>query len=359
MEDLRQAVAWYVDVVPPSTLVPYRSPPEPGTVETTLAAIDAAISPLRLPAEVLWFWRHWDPYAFEYVPYPRLCDPTAALESWELNAVQGHDPRILFPVAYESHGFLLVELGDRPGRPAPVWKYSYCDNEFVCAYPSLAALFHSCAATVEALGGSTSGADDGSVSYYDLFHDPAFDAFVDSSFAASAEAERRRVPYRDARRWPARWRAVQGIDDELLARRGRTHTVAEFEAAAASGPVAGRLWGRFRAAAGGGFGAGGASVAMGPFTDETGALVVLLPDAVVDVGGQDGRVDVEVDVEASGPIGTTPELDGRPASGAALSGDLDAAGAIAEELGRALEEAVPRIPVITRMVPLSDEPLER
>jgi hypothetical protein len=151
-EDLQFAIEWYVEVIPSSDYLPYRPPRDLVAVDEALATIDVELAPLRLPPEVRWLWRAWDPKGFDVLPYPRLCDPGFALQSWRMDVVEGSFPRALFPIAYESHGFLLLELGGEAGQPAPVWYYAYTDSEFVCAYPSVAALFRSCAEAVEVRG---------------------------------------------------------------------------------------------------------------------------------------------------------------------------------------------------------------
>lgn len=133
---------------------------------------------------------------------------------------------------------------------------------------------------------------------------------------------------------------------------GFTHTVAAFSAAAASGPTIGRLVGVFHGQGGGSLGPGGTMATFGLLSDTTGSIPVILPLSVPDVGGRQGDVEVEVELEAYGPLASPPDLDTRDIQDAALSGDMATASARAGDLGHALHDAASRMPVIRRMVPL-------
>ncbi len=353
-EDLRYAVEWYLEAVPPGSVAPPRPPQDPSAVETAIAEAEGAIAPLQLPTELVWLWRTWDPTRFDPLPYPRLTDPSFALDCWRSNAMESGEPRILFPVAYESHGFLLVELGGPTEQPAPVWYYAYTDDYYMLTYPSLASLFRSCAEAVEAVGVQPP-ADDRYEAYVEILSGPAFDAIVERHLAASRHAGRdRRVPLGDVRRWPEHWQRAQEMDDDAFAPRGATHTVASFtEATSGSGPmVIARMVGRFRPQGGGSLGPRGTMATFGSFSDASGSITVLLPHSVTDVGGRHGEIDVEVEVEATSPVGAPPDLDARDIQDAALAGDVATASTRAGDLGHSMQDAAARMPVVRRMVPL-------
>ena len=334
-EELRLAIEWYLESIPPGSLLSPGPPIQPGEVESTIAEIDEAIAPFRLPSEVAWLWRSWQPDRFSPLPYPSLTGADFALDSWRMNTLESGDPQILFPVAYESHGFLLVELGWPPDEPAPIWYYAYADENYVLTYPSLASLFRACAEAARAAGARPPDDDnDRYAAYAPLLSGPGFDVIVERHMAASPHAGRdRHVPVGDVRNWPEQWQRAQGVSDGSLEPMGATHTVREFAGAAAVGPVVGRVVGVFRTQGGGGFGRGGALASFGSFSDETGSIPVLLPHSVTDVGGRAGDVEVEIELEASGPVGESPVLDSREIQGAALAGDLLTASEKAGELG--------------------------
>jgi hypothetical protein len=70
------------------------------------------------------------------------------------------------------------------------------------------------------------------------------------------------------------------------------------------------------------------------------------------VGGRHGEVDVEVEVEATSPVGASPDLEARDIQGAALAGDMATASTRAGDLGHSVRDAAARMPVVRRMVPL-------
>lgn len=350
-EDLSDAISWYVDAIPQRSRHAPGPPPDSDAIASALADIAAAIVPLQLPAEVVWLWQTWEVGRFSPLPYPSLIDPGFALESWQQNAVEGGDPKTLFPVAYESHGFLLIELGGPTEHPAPVWEYHYGDGEYVLRYPSLASLFRACAEATEASGVRPPPDDnDRWATYVDVLNGSAFTAIVERHFSESSQRGRdRQVPVGDALQWPQRWQVAQGVDDESSTCLGATHTVQSFVADASKTQVVGRIVGRFQVQGGGGFGPDGAAVSFGLFSDDTGSMQVLLPDSVLDVGGR--RDLVEVELEASAPITHDPIPDTREMQDAALRGDFASASEAAGDWGNAVFRAASTMPIIRRIVP--------
>lgn len=211
VEGLRVAVDWYVDVVAERSYAPYRRVTDPSAVAAPLAAIDAALAPLRLPVEVRWLWEHWDAPSFDVVPPAGLCDPEFALDSWQVNTKELGFPAPLFPIGYESHRYLAVDLTDPKGRPATVWSYEFGRDAFGRVAPSLEALLRSCVERVNVahLDGQLPEAEDLELEWYyqRLFHGPAFDAIVDRHFA-SAGLDRLALSGSDRTTWPMAWRAL-------------------------------------------------------------------------------------------------------------------------------------------------------
>lgn len=96
-----------------------------GDVESVLAEVRAEIAPWRLPAELERFWRLVDPESIAIAPYPRPTSPAFALHCWQQHrdSSPGMTPRLLFPFAYQSHGFLFVELEDGRGSGGAVLEW--------------------------------------------------------------------------------------------------------------------------------------------------------------------------------------------------------------------------------------------
>src|SRR6478735_4240810 len=107
-----------------------------------LAALDdiaAAVAPLRLPAEVEQFWRLLDGYSSSLTcfPHPHATRPDFALECWRQHQQQpGMTPDLLFPVGYESHAFLLVELDGPHGGGGACFTWAYDGRNPSCWWPS-------------------------------------------------------------------------------------------------------------------------------------------------------------------------------------------------------------------------------
>ena len=208
IDDLRLALDWYMSVVPPPPDRPYGPPLDRSAIASGLAAIDVALRPMVLPAEVRWMWETWDAGSFDIIPMARMTLPDFALDSWQEGVIEyGDDPWALFPIGYQSHSFLLVELGTP--TPAPLWTSFFGFPDFSCVFPSLAAMFRSCAEITEAAGAASSTGHryDELASLWDGWPSPpSFARIVDRHFAASQTSERRDVPWQVPEAWPMTWR---------------------------------------------------------------------------------------------------------------------------------------------------------
>ncbi len=342
--DLEFAIEWYREVIPPSTRHPYGPPEDRRAVDAAVSAIEADGRGFTLPAEISWFWRTWDPFGFDVVPWPRLIDAPGAVDLWNIDVDTGL-PRVLLPVAYESHGHLFVELRRSGDGPAPLWYFAFADSTIECRYPSLAALFRACAEVVELAGVAAPERDvDRHATYVDLLDGDQFRAVVDRHFAAASGARRTAVAVHDAGAWPAHWRQAQGIDEGDLAVKGRTHTIAQFLAAAQGGPVEARLHGRWTHLA------GVNHLGIGRLDDDSGSVTLAMPSSVVAVGSID--TDVEVDVVAVGPPPELPDLDTGAIMSAVLGGDPDAASQMGAAILGGLDDVAGSLPQVRRMVSL-------
>lgn len=348
-EDLEHAVGWYLEAIPPGRALPPAPPVSSTGVDAIIEQINAEIVPFRLPTEIEWLWRTWRPDRFAPIPHPRLTDPANTLELWD-DLVGETFPRSLYPIAYESHAFLLVELGRSDEEPAPIWRYAFGDRDVVLTYPSLATVFRACASMAEAAGVRPPARDeDRWAAYGDLLNGAGLDQFVEGRMAVSSQDGRERhVPVEDLRAWPTSWRLANGVTEDSIRPLGATHTVQEFADAAASGPVVGRIVGRLRNRGGGSWGA------IATLSDATGSFLVLKPRSVVDVGGRSLDDEVEIEVTASGPIVEHDDLgpSQRAVIDAALARDLDTASVLGADLARQMEDRASGLPVVSRIVPM-------
>ena len=87
--------------------------------------LQAAVSPMRVPEDVLEFWRLIDVTTLRVMPYPMFSTPDFALSGWELakREFAAFQPLALFGVGYQSHDTMSVELdvGDVPGGALFEW----------------------------------------------------------------------------------------------------------------------------------------------------------------------------------------------------------------------------------------------
>jgi hypothetical protein len=86
--------------------------PPGGQTEWALDQIARSVAPLHLPADLLTFWRMVDPDTIKLAPCPRPAGPALSLRLWQRHCAPDPARMGYFPWCYDSHEFLLVELGD-------------------------------------------------------------------------------------------------------------------------------------------------------------------------------------------------------------------------------------------------------
>ena len=147
--------------------------------------VTAAISPWRLPAEVEQFWRLTDGFSssLSLFPHPHATDPHFALECWHAHQQQpGMTPDLLFPVCYESHAFLLVELDGSPGPGGACFTWAYGLEPFVLVASDLTSYLEVAAQTLEVCRVERHERDGQTFLRFD---DTAFQAALRDRFCAS------------------------------------------------------------------------------------------------------------------------------------------------------------------------------
>jgi hypothetical protein len=87
---------------------PWKAPDSTRDIE----AFQAALTPMRLPADVVEYWQRADPRTLPVEPYPRFTNPEFSHESWleARESFASHQPLTLVFVGYESHACMSVEL---------------------------------------------------------------------------------------------------------------------------------------------------------------------------------------------------------------------------------------------------------
>lgn len=197
--------------------------PRPGPMAEpeAIEAAAAQIAPLTFPPEVRRLWERVDPGSFVPEPHPPLIHPSGGIYLRRRNdetSGPGLFPRNLFPLGYESWGFVLVEL-----PTGELWEWRYDGTSFVLRHRGIEDWLQAYIDTVVA-GGFTRSEEH-------VFLD--MDRFRE--FSAPRLAARGAHPqYPDgevataATKWPEDWLIASGVTPDARRLRGATHTIAEL-----------------------------------------------------------------------------------------------------------------------------------
>jgi hypothetical protein len=247
------------------------------------------------------------------------------LEMWR----QDFPASVLFPLAYESHEFLLVELATTSTTPGGVlFRWAYDGGPAQPVFPDLETAF-ACAAEGWRRG------------VLSTWESPAQDAWTRLSATYSQAADYpehlaafEAIDLAKPLSWPPAWQEATGIDPASAEPRGKTTTIRALrDGQAGSGTIAGRIAGLSGTAAG----------SRAVIDDGTDELVVWCPGASDPFGaivsGQ--HVELDVVVTSGDEKQSSREFDALAAgiSTSARAGDLAAAQAYALELGSFLDPA--------------------
>jgi hypothetical protein len=300
------------------------APEEPISAED-LAAVADAVAPLRLPPSLVATWRRFQTGESTLLTWMPMQEALRGLEMWREDFA---GVRVLFPLAYESHEFLLVELATSATAGGALFRWAYDGDPAQPVFPDLEAAF-ACAAEGWRRGLLGSWEDAARNEWSRL----------SETYAPATGYPEHLAPFEaiDLARplsWPPVWQEASGIDPAAAEPRGSTTTVRALrDGQAQSGTIVGRIAGLA------GTGAGSRVVV----DDGTGEIVVWCPAAsdpftAVVVGqhieldvtltsGDENRSSREFDAVAAG-IGTS-----------ATAGDLAAAQAYALELASFIDPA--------------------
>ncbi|HEY0118020.1 MAG TPA: hypothetical protein VGC04_04495 [Cellulomonas sp.] len=314
--------------------------PAPAGVEQHLERIREQILPLRLPEDVARFWRRIDVSTISVAPMPGPSGPEFSLDGWVMHCQTRPlmYPRLLFPVFYQSHMFLSVELEDGRGSGGPLLAWEYAGDGYRVAAASLADYVDLLAMWIDAREFRHVHHEGRSwpVFNYESDWKQVRDARVTAAGSLGALGAARHIG-EDPKDWPTHWLAAEGIDTDALRPRGATTTIADLLRRATTGVDA----------------AGTIQVRVGRviFTDAggrwevsdgTGTLDLWCPAAVMTYAAGRYR-GYEVDVVVHPPRPQVPtERSGRDLTGdvqaAARAHDIAGAQAAAVELYRAMFE---------------------
>jgi hypothetical protein len=215
---------------------------EPSTAASAVDQVAAAVAPHELPAELRRFWQRVDGERIAVYTFPNLRGPTTALELLrdlrELEVmVPIAPPPILLPVDYASQCFGVIELGTVWSEGGTILEWGMDD------YPLVS---RSVADWIEVLAELVSeGRFQRSGGYVSLDYRAERERRLERLAASDPDpvyGDLRVIPM-ELESWPAHWLAASGIDLRDRVPRGATHTIAELVAAAAEGPVTGRIHG--------------------------------------------------------------------------------------------------------------------
>ena len=302
---------------------------EPPADGRALEEVAKAVAPYELPAELRRFWERVDAERMELYTFPRLGGPANA-SALRPDLRENGAPPVLLPIDYASHCYGVIELRSEWSEGGTILEWD------MDAFPLVA---HSVADRIGVLAELVSeGRFERGDGYVVLEH-PAEQkkrlASLDAFGPHPVYGDLRAIPH-EIEAWPTHWLATSGIDLGDREPLGATHTIAGLVAAAADGPVTGRIHGEVIRLIGTGEGT------LVVIDDGTAVIDVSCP-AGTSPWGPVHRRRFEFEVTIEGPVDAPPDLDTLHAeiSREALAGNLAAAQAAAERFARAVQEHRP------------------
>jgi hypothetical protein len=238
----------------------------------------------------------------------------------------GQHPKILFPVCYQSHAYMLVELDDGQGSGG-VCVDSDTGADFDIRFPSLTAYIDLIATMIEL--GEFAEQSGRARAIFDPDHrwSDAQAVRLTAAQPLRGFGDARQIP-QDARCWPEHWLQAEGLTVETRTPRGANSTVASLLRQASAGTTAhGTIRARVTSLAMSGQ---GSRIAV---TDGSGTLDLWCPTAVCTYGPVIRReFEFDVVVHTNPAPGPDWRPEHREVQRRALSHDLEGAQAAAAEL---------------------------
>jgi hypothetical protein len=301
--------------------------PDGPATEADLDAVRTALAPLRLADDIIAMWRRVQ--APPAMPYPSWISAREALDLWRADSTDTGRGLPIFPIAYESHGFLSAGLVGNDTE-STIWSWAYDAEPARLRYLTLAVAFD---AAADALDRSVFRwrADH---QYLDVVDDDAWDALVhsrneeaaaDGAFDPGVDT----IDLQSPLSWPATWQLASGVDVLSAVPRGASTTISDLrEASSTSGTVVGTIVGLV----------GSSDGSRMTLDDGSGRLVVWCPPAADPYFVVRMRNVVEVDVftlpgNGAGTSGAEVDRLHAAIQDAVVGGDITAAQAAAVSLG--------------------------
>lgn len=205
-------------------------PPAEAQQIATLATVAATIAPFELPPDIDHFFRTWSITGAGRWFAPELCDLSFALDAWLQHREQrpSWPSTVLFPIAYGSHRYHMVEL-DHPGSIGPfIYDCAYAGGRFTLLHSCLAAWFEWATAELDAdrvihRAATFSTLEAGRPGDHS---DPTRQQLLRRDGVPDVEIDQ--FDDGDRRMWPLRWNLADGYDPADYELRGATSTIAEF-----------------------------------------------------------------------------------------------------------------------------------
>ena len=292
--------------------------PEPDgpALERDLESVRTAVAPLRLSDDVIAMWRRLQsPPA---MPYPDWIDARTALDFWQ-------DERLpIFPIAYESHGYLSAGLvGDV--REGAIWSWAYDAEPARLRFRTLAVAFDAAADALDRRIFQWREEHH----YLEVLDHDAWEAIVhirneEAAAGGAFDPGIESVDLQSPLSWPESWQRASGVDVAAAAPRGATTTIRDFlEASATHATIVGP--------------AGSGEGSRATVDDGSGHLVVWCPATADPYFVVRMRNEVEIDLlrrpgSAAGSSETDIDRLHVTIQGAVLRGDMAAAQASAVPL---------------------------
>lgn len=123
--------------------------PPNAQAEWTLDQIARSVAPLRLPADLVTFWRMVDPDLIAVAPCPRPAGPALSLRLWQRHCAPDPTLAAYFPWCYDSHEFGLVGLGKPLADSGGCFGWAGAGSPVVRTFPSVAAYLDLLATMIE------------------------------------------------------------------------------------------------------------------------------------------------------------------------------------------------------------------
>jgi hypothetical protein len=267
--------------------------PRPANALELVDEISRAISPMRLPAELVEFWKEIGDRSVH--SWPEFCGPDFALESWRRGRDEfpGQAPANFLTIAYASWNCMSIELDNPYCQGGAIFQWSLDGEDFVLRHHRLG----------DWLDHLTTLIEDGKYRVGKWRDEPPIVSVDDDQAGAGPGREAAVAPHptygstaifeKDPVGWPAHWQRLSGIEATDLAPHGATHTIAGILDAAAQEPAQGTIRAVVR-------GIAGQKDTNARVEDETGTVDILCPAATTALGPTLGE-HFEFDVVVSPP----------------------------------------------------------